>query len=174
MQEDEIFNRNPTGCEPDGIKCQFSQVLRSMISRSNTSFELSPNMFNHVKVRTTRWPHLTLNANFVKIFAHDQGSVRSGIIIHKQEIVVSVKCKRLNWEQKGVIVEGERLRHLHLVDDIILLADNLGEVKDLLQDLQNRTQELGLQINCRKIKIMANMVPSDPLKFGNLCIEIVQ
>ena len=44
--------------------------------------------------------------------------------------------KMLAWQQKGIIIDGERLSHLHFADDIVILSDNLGDAKNMVQELK--------------------------------------
>lgn len=53
------------------------------------------------------------------------------------------------------------------MDDIVILSDNLGEARDILQDLNDTVQEIGLTINFEQTKMMTNMVPSDQIQINN-------
>ena len=46
--------------------------------------------------------------------------------------VLEYAFKKLNWENKGLNIDGRNLTNLRFADDIVLLADNLKDIKDML------------------------------------------
>lgn len=72
-----------------------------------------------------------------------------------------------------MIIDGERLNNLRFADDIVLMSDNLGEAKEMLEELQQAIHKVGLKINYNKTKMMTDLVPSEPITIENEKIEIV-
>ena len=69
-----------------------------------------------------------------------------------------VAFKKLNWENNGLNIDGRNLTNLRFADDIVLLADNLKDIKDMLQELQNACADVDLQMNISKTNYMTNLV----------------
>ncbi|XP_030765246.1 uncharacterized protein LOC115889402 [Sitophilus oryzae] len=100
--------------------------------------------------------------------------VRQGDTISPELFITVLEhaFKMLAWQQKGIVIDGERLNHLRFADDIVIVSDSLGEIKDMLQELNDALHEIGLTINFDKTKIMTNMVPSEHIQIHNNRIEI--
>lgn len=81
--------------------------------------------------------------------------------------------KKLDWDARGITIDGQNLNHLSFADDIVLVADNLGEIKQMLHELSHACAEIGLKINFSKTKIMTNLVMSERIKIENTQIEEV-
>ena len=64
--------------------------------------------------------------------------------------------RRLNWEKKGIKICGEYLNNLKFADDIVLFADNLETLQEMMEELQTESIKTGLKINIDKTKIMIN------------------
>lgn len=62
---------------------------------------------------------------------------------------------------------------MRLVDDIVIVSDDLGEAKGILQELIDVLQENGQTIHFGKIEVMSNMVPSDQIQIDKNRIELV-
>ena len=62
----------------------------------------------------------------------------------------------INWENKGVNVNGEMLNHLKFADDIVLIATSWKDAEEMLEDLQCESEKVGLKINISKTKRMSN------------------
>jgi len=62
--------------------------------------------------------------------------------------------KQLEWEQRGINIDGKRLNNLRFADDIVLIADDIQEAQEMLTELANARTKVGLQINTQKTKIM--------------------
>lgn len=48
--------------------------------------------------------------------------------------VLEYAFKMLDWEQKGIINDGE-YNNQRFADDVVLIADNLKEAEDMLKEL---------------------------------------
>lgn len=65
--------------------------------------------------------------------------------------------KKLNWEEKGIEIEGERLTNLRFADDLVLFSDNVPGMLSMIQDLKTESGKVGLKMNISKTKIMTNI-----------------
>ena len=93
-----------------------------------------------------------------------QGDTRSPKLF---KTVLEYAFKKLNWENRGLNLDGRNLTNLRFADDIVLLADNLKDIKDMLQELQNACADVGLQTNISKTKYMTNLVLSKQIFIGD-------
>lgn len=64
--------------------------------------------------------------------------------------------KTLNWENKGILINGERLNNLRYADDIVLITDNFIDLQEMVQELAEASQKIGLHMNINKTKVMTN------------------
>ena len=72
-------------------------------------------------------------------------------------------CRRLNWENKGVNIDGEFLSNLRFADDTILCTETPQELQQIL---------MRLKMNIAKTKVM--VVDNTPINVNNVLIENVQ
>ena len=63
---------------------------------------------------------------------------------------------KIDWEEKGINIDGEHLSHLIFADDIILIAHTPQELQEMLVDINNYSKPVGLNMNLGKSKIMLN------------------
>lgn len=64
--------------------------------------------------------------------------------------------KNLDWELKGININGEMLSHLRYADDIVIFAETHEEISNMLQEVKEVSACVGLRMNMGKTKIMAN------------------
>ncbi len=64
--------------------------------------------------------------------------------------------RRLDWDTKGIMVNGERINHLRFADDIVLISNNVTDITEMLNQLSAESKTLGLKINMKKTKVMFN------------------
>jgi hypothetical protein len=64
--------------------------------------------------------------------------------------------RQLDWDNKGISINGERLNHLRFADDIVLISTNANEISDMLNQLNDKSKKLGMKINMKKTKVMFN------------------
>ena len=69
--------------------------------------------------------------------------------------------RKLRWEKKGIKIDGEYLSHLRFADDIIIFANNIVELKEMLHDFNQASLEVGLSMNLKKTKVMYNEFADD-------------
>lgn len=82
--------------------------------------------------------------------------------------------KSLEWEDKGINVDGEYLSNLRFADDIVIISDDLGEIGDMLRELHAAAKRVGLSINFNKTKLMTNLVPSKNIEINGTNIETAE
>ena len=84
--------------------------------------------------------------------------VRQGDTISPKIVTVALEdiFKTLEWEAKGVTINGEPLNNLRFADDVVLLAESMDDLKTMLQELNSAAKNCGLQMNAAKTKIMSN------------------
>ena len=64
--------------------------------------------------------------------------------------------RRLDWDRKGININGDYLNHLRFADDIIFITNNAEELEEMLNELNKESNNIVLRINTKKIKIMFN------------------
>lgn len=109
-----------------------------------------------------------------KTFRIERG-VRQGDNISPKlfTMLLEFMFKKLEWDNMGINVDGERLNHLRFADDIVLISDNLKEAQELLTTLNSVSSEVGLKINLAKTQYMTNLVPSSNISINDEEIEYV-
>ena len=58
--------------------------------------------------------------------------------------------RELNWQNKGILINGERLSHLRFADDITLIARDQDELQNMIEELNEKSEQIGLKINSTK------------------------
>ena len=64
--------------------------------------------------------------------------------------------RNLDWENKGIKIDGEYLSNLRFADDIALFAENLQDLQKMLNELNEESKKVGLHMNFSKTKVMYN------------------
>ena len=64
--------------------------------------------------------------------------------------------RKLNWESRGIMVDGKPLNHLRFADDIVLFAHDVKSAAELLKELNEASTQVGLRINRAKTQAMKN------------------
>ena len=81
--------------------------------------------------------------------------------------------RKLDWKS-GININGELFNHLRFADDIVLVANNAGEMEEMLQDLNTKGKQVGLKINAAKTKIMQTAgMPKANLRVDGVLLEEV-
>ncbi len=62
----------------------------------------------------------------------------------------------INWEDKGINIDGERLSYLIFADDIVLVAKSPEELESMLTDIHLASKPVGLSMNLSKTKVILN------------------
>ena len=75
--------------------------------------------------------------------------------------VLQEAFNELDWEDKGIKIDGKRLSNLRFADDIFLIGESREEVENLIQELIVACKKVGLEINVNKTKYMSNASRGD-------------
>ncbi|MBF2463453.1 hypothetical protein ICI39_14060 [Listeria welshimeri] len=76
---------------------------------------------------------------------------------------------------RGVNVNGEYISHLRFADDIVIFAETLEELNQMLNDLNGSSRRVGLGMNLDKTKVMFNRnVMPRPVRVEGVLLEVVQ
>ena len=86
--------------------------------------------------------------------------------------------RKLDWEEKGININGERLSNLRFADDIVLTSEDPEEMKEMLEQIRTESLKVGLKMNIKKTKVMFNGNVLGPhlqgIKIGDDTIERVE
>ena len=63
---------------------------------------------------------------------------------------------RLEEAQAGIKIAGRNINHLRYADDTTLMAESEEELKNLLMEVKEESEKVGLKLNIQKTKIMAS------------------
>ena len=80
--------------------------------------------------------------------------------------------RRLNWENKGVKIDGEFLSNLSFADDIFLCTETPQELQQMLQELSDESRRISIEMNIAKTNVMVVDITS--IHVNNVLIENVQ
>lgn len=67
--------------------------------------------------------------------------------------------KRLQWQDKGILINGKRLNNLRFADDVVIIAENPTDLQQMLRELNVKAGKAGLKINLNKTKTMCKEDP---------------
>ena len=100
--------------------------------------------------------------------------VRHGDIISLKLFMATLESifRRLNWENKGVKIDGEFLSNLRFADDIFLCTETPQELQQMLRELSDESGRMCRKMNIAKTKVM--VVDNIPINVNNVLIENVQ
>ena len=70
----------------------------------------------------------------------------------------------LGEAQAGINIAGRNINNLRYADDITLMAESKEELKNLLMNVKEESEKVGLKLNIQKTKIMA----SSPITSGEI------
>ena len=62
----------------------------------------------------------------------------------------------LNEAQAGIKIAGRNINHLRYADNTTIMAESKEELKSLLMKVKEESENVGLQLNIQKTKIMAS------------------
>ena len=64
--------------------------------------------------------------------------------------------RNLNWEDKGIFINGRKLNNLRFADDVTIISESLVELETCLNELSVESRKKGLKMNMDKTKILSN------------------
>ena len=77
--------------------------------------------------------------------------------------------RELNWQNKGILINGERLR---FADNITLIARDQDELQIMIEELNEKLEQIGLEINSTKTKYLTNDIHQNQHTILDQKIEI--
>ena len=81
----------------------------------------------------------------------------------------------LDWERKGININGSYLNHLGFTDDIIIIAKTPQELQEMIQELNEGSLKVGMKMNMNKTKVMFNpCCTKEQIVVGEQVIEEVE
>lgn len=112
------------------------------------------NIIKNIYAKSTSRVKLETKGDEIKI----ERGVRQGDPLSPKIFIAVLECifRNLNWERKGISLEGCNLNHLRFADDIVLVAETAKELEELIRQLNNESTKVGLHMNASKTKIMTN------------------
>ena len=80
--------------------------------------------------------------------------VRQGDTISPKQFTATLESifRRLNWENKGVKIDGEFLSNFRFADAIFLCTETPQELQQMLQELSDESRRMGLKMNIAKTR----------------------
>ena len=141
-----------TSLQEQGIEDVYIEILKDIYTDSSVTVHLHK---ESEKIRIKR-------------------GVRQGDTISPKLFTATLESifRRLNWEHKGVKIDGEFLSNLRFADDIFLCTETPQELQHMLQELSDESRRMGLKMNIAKTKVM--VVDNTPININNVLIENVQ
>ena len=140
-----------TSLQEQGIEDVYIEILKDIYTDSSVTVHLHK---ESEKIRIKR-------------------GVRQGDTISPKLFTATLEniFRRLNWENKGVKIDGEFLSNLRFADDIFLCTETPQELQHMLQELSDESRRMGLKMNITKTKVM--VVDNTPINVNNVLIENV-
>lgn len=81
---------------------------------------------------------------------------------------------KLPWLNQGININGNYLSHLRFADDIILFSETPYELNKMVNDLNQASMKIGLDMNLEKTKVMTNRSETHPILVNNTPLEFVK
>ena len=100
--------------------------------------------------------------------------VRQGDTISPKLLKAALESifRGLTWETRGLKIDGDYLSHLRFADDILICANTLHELQQMLHELADESDSQGLKLNKLKTKVMIET--DTPIYVNNTQIENVE
>ena len=123
--------------ENQGIDADYITLIRDLYNGATATLKLQK---DSDKISLERGARQGDNIS-PKLFA---ASLQDGVI------------DKIDWEERGINVNGEYLSHLLFADDIILVAHTPNQLESMLNDIHTASQPIGLKMHLGKTKVMFN------------------
>ena len=119
------------------------------------------NMLNHIYQHASAFIRLHKDSDIFKLGK----GVRQGDCISPKLFTACLEnvFRKLNWEEKGIKIDGEMFTHLRFADDIVLASHDPNELQTMLKELNRESKKVGLEMNLSKTQVMFNeLINDDP------------
>jgi hypothetical protein len=123
--------------QEQGVHCRIIQLFRSIYENAKSEFRV--NADERVPVEIKRGVR--------------QGDAASPALFNA---ALESIFRRLDWDLKGVNINGNYLSHLRFADDIVLVARAREDIQEMLQELDTEATLWGLKINEEKTSWMCS------------------
>lgn len=102
--------------------------------------------------------HVKINEDLKTDRIEVKRGVRQGDIISPKLFTLALEnvFKTLQWETKGVNIDGLYLSHLRFADDIVIISSSMQELSEMIKQLNEASKRIGLKMNIAKTKIISN------------------
>ncbi|XP_037876062.1 LINE-1 retrotransposable element ORF2 protein isoform X1 [Bombyx mori] len=87
--------------------------------------------------------------------------------------VLELIFRKLDWDNFGLNVNGDKLSHLRFADDLILFSECPMILERMLQQLADESANAGLTMNITKTKVMSNSSQKNAIAVNNQELEYV-
>uniref|UniRef100_A0A914WUD7 Reverse transcriptase domain-containing protein n=1 Tax=Plectus sambesii TaxID=2011161 RepID=A0A914WUD7_9BILA len=105
-----------------------------------------------------------------------QKGVRQGNTISPR-LLTACLCEALNslnWQNKGINIDGCYLLHLAFADDVVIISHRYSQLCQMVKELVAASLQVGLKINIKRTKLFANCCSGHtPIKICGEAIERV-
>ncbi|KAE9420535.1 hypothetical protein Angca_003034, partial [Angiostrongylus cantonensis] len=64
--------------------------------------------------------------------------------------------KSLDWDEKGILIDGKFLSNRRFADDIVIFSKSTSEAEMMINELNEAGMKIGLRINRKKTQFMKN------------------
>ena len=87
----------------------------------------------------------------------DKG-VKQGDTISPKLFTASLEdiFRHLDWKNRGISINGQRVSNLRFADDGTLIAENLEDLESCLNEQAEESSRRGLKINIDTTKVLSN------------------
>jgi hypothetical protein len=132
VKHDCVFN----ALNKQGVEAQYIQILRKLYTEAKAVIRIEEES---------------------KPFDIERG-VRQGDPISPKLFTALLEdmFMKLDWEKKGIAINGKYLSHLKFADDIVVFANKLDDLEEMINELTDASSQYGLKLNAEKTKFMRN------------------
>ena len=97
-----------------------------------------------------------------------QGDPMSSMLFN---VALEEVFKSLDLENKGLKINGEFLNNLRFADDVVMITNELEQLKQMVLELNEASKIAGLNINLSKTKIFSKSKMHEPIVIENIPLE---
>lgn len=103
--------------------------------------------------------NMTIKINDTEVTIKQRRGIRQGDTLSPKLFIAALAdaTRCLNWEDKGLKINGRQVTHFDFADDIGLVAKTLEEAYTMLNDIKTECEKVGLKINMNKTVMMTNI-----------------
>lgn len=75
--------------------------------------------------------------------------------------------RSFDWEGKGININGEMTSHLRFADNVVLIAKECKELKEMAKEFVEKSRIAGLTINQSQTRLITNETGRGKFKLGS-------